>query len=130
MYDLSSSATASLGKVMSFQTSGLLAHVSPTVLVRLLTRLARNSRYGELEGVDRVAVFLVERPCDRLVEVLDRGKGLLGHVSHDRVYHLALVVPLLALDDILWRHPALREIDVACDRNVSTSVVSCCLGFV
>ncbi len=61
-----------------------------------------------------MTVFLVQRPCYRLVEVLDRSKSLLGHVSHDGVDHLALVVPLFALDDILWRDSALRQIDVAC----------------
>lgn len=67
---------------------------------------------GELEGVDRVSVLLVERPANVLVEVLDRCAGLLGDVAHDGVHHLGLVVPLLALDDILGRYTALRQIDI------------------
>lgn len=49
-----------------------------------------------------MSVFLVQRPADRLVEVLDRMLGLFGNMSHDRMYHLALVVTFLALDNIFW----------------------------
>lgn len=37
----------------------------------------------------------------------------LGHMAHDGVNELALVVPLLAGLNIFLRHPALAEIDVA-----------------
>ena len=71
-----------------------------------LQDLRADKRDGELEGVDGVAILLVERPCYALVEGLNGSVGLLGDVSHDRVHHLALVVSLLALDDILRRHTA------------------------
>ena len=47
-----------------------------------------------------------------MVNLLDGCLGLLGDVAHDAVYHLRLVVSLLALYDILRRHSALRQIDV------------------
>jgi hypothetical protein len=49
-----------------------------------------------------MSVFLVQRPGNALVQVLDGVLGLFGNMSHDRMYHLALVVPFLALDDIFW----------------------------
>jgi hypothetical protein len=60
-----------------------------------------------------VAVLLVQWPANALVDVLDRCLCLLGDMAHDAVDHLRLVVPLLALYDILGRHSALRQIDVA-----------------
>jgi hypothetical protein len=60
-----------------------------------------------------VSVLLVERPADALVDLLDGDLGLLGDVAHDAVHHLRLVVPFLALNDILRRHTTLRQIDVA-----------------
>jgi len=70
-------------------------------------------RNGKLESVERVAVFLVERPAYRLVELLDGYKGLLRNVSHDRVNNLALVVSLLAANNIFWRNTTLRQINIA-----------------
>lgn len=61
-----------------------------------------------------MAVLLVQGPGYALVQLLNRDLGLLGNVAHDGVDHLALVIPLLTLDDILRRHSALREIDVTC----------------
>jgi hypothetical protein len=58
-------------------------------------------RYGELEGIEGMSVFLVEGPAYRLVECLDGGKSLLGNVSHDRVHNFALVVTLFAPNNIL-----------------------------
>lgn len=69
-------------------------------------------RDAELECVDSVSVFPVERPGDGLVQVLDGDLNLLGNVSHYGMDDLALVVPLIALDDVLWRHSTLGEIDV------------------
>ena len=89
---------------MSFQTSGFLRRMSDIECDVWFHRLY--TRDGELEGVNRVAEFAVQRPCYALVQGLDRGVGLLGNVSHDRVDHLALVIALLALDDILRRHTA------------------------
>jgi hypothetical protein len=54
-----------------------------------------------------MAVLLVERPCYALVQLLDGDQCLLGNVSHDRVDHLALVIPLLALHNIFRRDTAL-----------------------
>lgn len=81
---------------MPSQTSGLL-----WLLVGEDRWMVGDSRYGELEGVDGVAVFLHQRPADRLVELLNRLLRLLGDVSQDRVHHLALVESLFTLDDIL-----------------------------
>lgn len=64
------------------------------------------TRDGELEGVNRMAKFAVQRPRYALIQGLDRGVGLLGDVAHDGMNHLALVVALLALNDILRRHTA------------------------
>lgn len=60
-----------------------------------------------------MSVFLVEGPGDGLVEILNGGVDLLGNVAHDGMHHLALVVALLTLDDILGRNATLGEIDVA-----------------
>jgi hypothetical protein len=68
---------------------------------------------AELERVDGVSVFLVQRPADALVDLLDGCLGLLGDVSHNAVYHLRLVVPLLTLDNVLGRHTTLGQINVA-----------------
>lgn len=64
-----------------------------------------------------MAVFLVQRPSDTLVQVLDRSLGLLCYMAHNRVDHFALVVSLLALHNILRRNSALRQIDIACVRS-------------
>ena len=49
-----------------------------------------------------MTVFLIQRPANLLVQVFDRVLGLLGNMSHNRMYHLALVVSLFALDNIFW----------------------------
>jgi len=49
-----------------------------------------------------MSVLLVQRPANLLVEIFNRVLGFFGNVSHNRVYHLALVISLLALDDIFW----------------------------
>lgn len=59
-----------------------------------------------------MAVLLVKRPGYALVQRLDGCVDLLGDMAHDGVDHLALVVTLLTLDDILGRHATLRQIDV------------------
>jgi hypothetical protein len=48
-----------------------------------------------------MAISAVEGPGYALIEGLDGRVGLLRNVAHNRVHHLALVVPLLAFDDIL-----------------------------
>lgn len=68
---------------------------------------------GQLEGIDRVSVLLVQWPSNVLVEFLNWHSDLLCDVAHNAVDHLALVVPLLALDDILWADSALGQINVA-----------------
>lgn len=60
-------------------------------------------RNGQLESVNSVAVLAVQGPGYALIQRLDRCLGLLGNVAHDGVDHLALVVSLLALDNILGR---------------------------
>lgn len=66
-----------------------------------------------------MAIFAVQWPADCLIQSLKRGLGLLRNVAHDRVDGLALVIPLLALDDILRRHSSLRKIDIAWGRRQS-----------
>jgi hypothetical protein len=83
---------------MSFQTSGLLQQLAHNTLHRGQSSDARN---GELESVDRVTVSAVEGPGYALIEGLDGRVGLLRNVAHNGVHHLALIVPLLAFDDIL-----------------------------
>lgn len=61
-------------------------------------------RDRQLKGVNGVTIFAVQGPGYALVQRLDRCLGLLGNVSHDGVDHLALVVSLLALDDIFGRN--------------------------
>lgn len=61
-------------------------------------------RDRQLESVNGVAVFAVQGPGYALIQRLDGCLGLLGNVSHDGVDHLALVVSLLALDNILGRN--------------------------
>lgn len=81
-------------------------------------------RDAELEGINGVSIFPVQRPCDALVQLLKRCLSLLGNaaipsvqdhcmndhpspssdahiLSHYRMNHLALVVALVTLDDIL-----------------------------
>lgn len=71
-------------------------------------------RDRDLEGIVRVAVFLVQRPSDGLVEGLEGGLSGLCDMAHDRVHSLALVVTLLALDDILGGDTTLGKIDITC----------------
>lgn len=59
-----------------------------------------------------MAVFLVEGPAYRLVELLDGGQSLLGNMSHDGVNDFTLVVTLFAADDILGGDSALGQIDI------------------
>ena len=40
-------------------------------------------------------------------------------MAHDRVDGLALIVSLLALYDIFWRNPTLRQIDISYSGNES-----------
>lgn len=47
-------------------------------------------------------VLLIQWPGNALVEILDGVLCLLRNMSHDRVNHLALVVSLLALDNVFW----------------------------
>lgn len=104
---------------MSFQTSGLLhIHVSilsnTAILSHSCTPISRNDvRDRKLEGIKRVAVFLVEGPSYCLVKLLDGNKSLLSNVAHNRVDDLALVVTLLATNDILGGHTTLGQIDIA-----------------
>lgn len=44
-------------------------------------RARRVVRDAELEGIDSVSVFPVQRPCDALVQLLKRGLGLLGNAA-------------------------------------------------
>ena len=73
-----------------------------------------DERDGKLEGVDGVTVFLVERPANLGVEGFHRGFGLLGYMPHNRGNHFALVEALFTFHNVLWRHPALRQVNVAC----------------
>lgn len=59
-----------------------------------------------------MTVFPVEGPCDGLVELLDGGLDLLGDMAHYRVHNLALVVPLVALDDVFGGDSTLGQINV------------------
>lgn len=70
-------------------------------------------RDAQFEGIHSMSVLLVQRPPNILVQLLDGCVGLLRHMTHDRVHHLALVVPFLTLDNILGRNSSLRQIDVA-----------------
>ena len=47
-----------------------------------------------------MSVLLVQWPANPLVQVFNGMICLLSNMSHDRVNHLALIVPLLTLDDI------------------------------
>lgn len=58
-------------------------------------------RDRQLEGIIGMSVFLIQGPSDLLVKLFDRGLCLLGNVTHNRVYRLALVIPFLTLSDIL-----------------------------
>ena len=110
---------------MSFQTSGFLTLYEYHRGSKNY-RVESNPRDGELESIDRMAVFPVERPRDGLVKLLDGNLGLFGDMAHDRVAHLALVVSLLALDDILRRYTSLRKIDIPClfvSRPVATQIM-------
>lgn len=72
-----------------------------------------DARDRELEGVVGVAVLFKEGPGDDRVDVVHVAVGAVGDVAHDGVDRLALVVAVLALDDVLGRDAALGEVDVA-----------------
>lgn len=59
-----------------------------------------------------MTIFLVQRPADGLVEILDGGFGRLCDMTHDGVHGFALVVALFALDDILGRDTTLGKINI------------------
>lgn len=59
-----------------------------------------------------MAIFLHQRPADGLIQLLNRLLRLLSNMSQDAVYHLALVEPLLTLDDIFGRDTTLGKIDI------------------
>lgn len=109
MYSFSSSAMGCEVKVTSFQISGFLRYVSNYRYTSYLV----HARNREPEGIESMAEFAVQWPCYALIQGLDRCVCLLGHVSHDRVDVLALVVALLTFSDILGRHSALRKIDIS-----------------
>lgn len=69
-----------------------------------------------------MSVFAVQGPGNALVESLDGDRGLLSDVAHDGVNHLALVVTLLALDNIFGRNTAFRQINVTCGRLLVSSL--------
>lgn len=94
---------------MSVQTSGFLVESQQEGISPYQKGDVRDA---ELEGVDGVSVFPVEWPGDGLVQVLDGDLNLFGNVSHYGVNDFALVVPLIALDDVFGRHSALGQIDV------------------
>ena len=71
-------------------------------------------RDGDLEGIVSMAVFPVQWPSDLLVQLLKGSLSGFGDMAHDGVNRLALVVPLLALDDIFGRNSTLGKIDVTC----------------
>lgn len=54
-----------------------------------------------------MAVALVQWPGYAFVEGLNRQKGLLSDMTENGVDHFALVISLLAFDNIFWRHSAL-----------------------
>jgi len=83
------------------------------------------SRYRDLESIDSMAIFLVQRPADGLVEILDGGLGLLGDMAHDGVHHLALVVSLFAFYDILSGDSALGKINVSYHRIYPGQLLYC-----
>ena len=60
-----------------------------------------------------MAVLLLQRPANSLVESLDGFLGFLSDVAEDGMNHLALVEAFLALDDILSGNAALGEINVS-----------------
>jgi hypothetical protein len=65
-------------------------------------------RNGHLECVQCIPIFLVQWPSDVAVQLFHGRLGLFCHVPHDRRYHLALIVPLLALDDIFGGYSTFR----------------------
>eukprot|EP00968_Pinguiococcus_pyrenoidosus_P006698 scaffold442_cov268-Pinguiococcus_pyrenoidosus.AAC.106 len=70
-------------------------------------------RERQLEGVVAVAVLAIQRPAHLLVQLLEEHPLLLGHLTQDHVHGLGLLVALVALGDVLRRHSALGEVDVA-----------------
>jgi hypothetical protein len=69
-------------------------------------------RDGDLERIDGVSVLLHQWPTNRLVQILQWDFGLLCNVPKDRMHHFRLVVPLLTLDDIVWRDTTLGQINI------------------
>lgn len=65
-----------------------------------------------------MTVLLVQRPCNEVVHEVHLDSRLLCYVSHDRVHGLALVVSLLALDNVLCRNSTLGEINVTCEDDL------------
>lgn len=84
-----------------------------------ITGIWEYTRNAKFESVNRVTVFPVQRPSDGLIQLFKRSLGffrnatallvecsghpnaLISHIlPHDGVYDFALVVSLVALDDI------------------------------
>lgn len=74
---------------------------------RTIKRRRRHARNAELEGLVRVPVLCIQRPRDEPVDLSEVALRLVCNVPHDGVDLLALVVPLLALDDVVCRHSSL-----------------------
>ena len=74
---------------------------------------AAHADAAHLEGVKCVAVGLVQRPGDVLVQLFHILPCRLRHVPHDAVHHLALAEPVLARRYVLWAHSPFAEVDVA-----------------
>lgn len=72
-----------------------------------------------------MSILLLQRPSNSLVEGLDGLLALLGDVSKNGMYHLALVEPFLALYDILRGNTTLGKIDVTLEFVVRNFLGSC-----
>jgi hypothetical protein len=59
-----------------------------------------------------VTEVAIQRPSDVFIQLFDWRFGLLGDVTHNRVDRFALVITILALDDIFSRYSSLRKIDI------------------
>lgn len=103
---------ALLEKVMSFQTSGLLIFELASAGRQQHLATGVDVRDGQLESIDGVAVFLVQRPGNSLVQGLNWCLCLFGDMSHNQMYGLALVVSFFALDHVFGGHTSLRKINV------------------
>lgn len=60
-----------------------------------------------------MSILFVQGPGNILIQLLDGGICLLGDMAHDAVDHFALVVALLALDNVLRRHSTLGQVNVS-----------------